>query len=85
MSHEHEDTKMVNTAYGSICITHSATGAWALRSTLPRDGELDMAVDVIESVVLEHASAGVDVETDVYSDGITTALDAVCNHYGDLH
>lgn len=36
-------------------------------------------IDAIESLILAHACAGVDVEAQAYIDGIQTALDAICN------
>ena len=36
--------------------------------------------DVIESIVLAHAIAGVDIESREYVEGIMTAVDAIANN-----
>jgi len=41
---------------------------------------LNAAIDGLESLILAHACAGVDVESPVYLEGIETAVDAVTNH-----
>ena len=38
------------------------------------------AIDAIESMILAHAAAGVDIESPAYMEGIETAFDAVSNH-----
>lgn len=72
----------VRTNEGTIEV-YSVGRCWALRSELQRDGEADMALDVLESLILAHASAGVDVESDAYIEGVNTALDSVANHRDD--
>lgn len=42
--------------------------------------EMRGAIDAIESMVLAHAVAGVDVESPAYLEGIETAVEAVSNH-----
>ena len=42
--------------------------------------ELLAALDAVESVILGHACAGVDVESPAYQAGVQTALDAIANH-----
>ena len=42
--------------------------------------ELNAAIDGIESMVLAHACAGVDVESPRYIEGIETTVDAVLNN-----
>jgi len=37
-------------------------------------------IDAIESMVLAHACAGVDIESPAYIEGIETAVEAVMNH-----
>lgn len=44
----------------------------------PFDSGVD-AVDYIESLILAHACAGVDVQSPAYIEGITTALEAIDN------
>jgi hypothetical protein len=41
------------------------------------------AIDGIESLVLAHACAGIDVSSKEYVEGIQTALDAVAHHLTD--
>jgi hypothetical protein len=38
------------------------------------------AIDVLESLILAHACAGVDVESPAYVEGIETAVEAIGNH-----
>lgn len=42
------------------------------------------AMDTIESLVLAHAMAGVDVTTAPYIEGIETAVEAVLNNLSDV-
>ena len=42
--------------------------------------ELLAALDAVESVILGHACAGVDVESLAYQAGIEAALEAIANH-----
>ena len=41
---------------------------------------LETAVDVIESLVLAHACAGVDIQTPAYVKGIETTVEALANN-----
>jgi hypothetical protein len=41
---------------------------------------LETAVDVIESLVLAHACAGIDIQTPAYIKGIETTVDALANN-----
>ena len=38
------------------------------------------AIDGLESLILAHACAGVDVESPAYVEGIETAVEAIANH-----
>ena len=42
--------------------------------------QYNAAVDGLESLILAHACAGVNVESPAYVEGIETAVDAVANH-----
>ena len=42
--------------------------------------EVNPALDAVESMILAHAVAGVDIESPAYLEGIETALDAIYNH-----
>ena len=49
------------------------------------DGEseaYDAAIDGLESLILAHACAGIDVTSAAYAEGITTAVDAIANNLG---
>jgi hypothetical protein len=39
-------------------------------------------IDSIQSMILAHACAGIDVASEQYQEGIKTALDAIQNNYG---
>jgi hypothetical protein len=43
------------------------------------------AHDAIESIVLAHACAGIDVESPAYIEGIETSIDAIANHHFNLN
>jgi hypothetical protein len=66
----------------NITIRHdgkSGTITSALHDGWPRGGPLGAALNAIESIVLAHAIAGVDVTTPAYLEGIETAVDAISN------
>ena len=42
--------------------------------------QYNAAIDGLESLILAHAFAGVDVESPAYLEGIETAVDAIANH-----
>jgi hypothetical protein len=44
--------------------------------------QYNAAIDGLESLILAHACAGVDVESPAYVEGIETAVDAIANEYG---
>jgi len=39
------------------------------------------AIDSLESLILAHACAGIDVESLAYVEGIETAVEAIANHF----
>lgn len=41
----------------------------------------EAAVDGIESLIMAHACAGIDITTPAYLEGIETAVEAVTNHF----
>ena len=62
-------------------------GGGTLTSNLHEDdsdghSELGAAIDAIESMVLAHAVAGIDVASAAYLEGIETSVDAVLNEFG---
>lgn len=49
----------------------------------PRDYiEYEAAIDAIESVVLAHACAGVNIQDPKYVEGLAVSLEAIVNHLG---
>ena len=70
--------------YG-IVVTFALGESGELRSDLDNilffDGtEKRLYVDGIESMILAHAIAGVDIESPAYLEGIETAVEAVSNN-----
>jgi hypothetical protein len=57
-----------------------------IRSTLesgdPDDADYNVAVTGLQSLILAHACAGINVRDPKYCEGIETALDAIANHLG---
>lgn len=53
-----------------------------LKSAAPNAGEarFNAAIDGLESLILAHACAGVDVESPAYVEGIETAIEAITNN-----
>lgn len=44
-----------------------------------RDEDPDPALDALESLILAHAVAGIDINSPAYKEGIETAVEAVLN------
>ena len=60
-------------------------GSGAIASDLRAAGtasnrQFNTAIDGLESLILAHACAGVDVESPAYVEGIETAVEAIANH-----
>lgn len=69
-----------------IVITVSPQGAGAIQSSLHDAGEspeAKAALDAVESMILAHAVAGINVDSPAYLEGIETAVEAISNQYGD--
>lgn len=69
-----------------IVLTLDGTGGGSIVSNLHEDDDAgadlyNAAIDGIESMVLAHACAGIDVSTPAYMEGIETAVMAVSNNY----
>lgn len=68
---------------GNICVRTpgpSAGGGGTITSTLHSPGDTPAytaAIDAIESLVLAHACAGIDITSSRYADGVRTAIDAI--------
>lgn len=45
--------------------------------------QYDAAMDALESMVLAHFCAGVDVTNSKYLEGIEVAFESISNHYGE--
>ena len=88
-----ERVKRIEIRVGKDCITLQldGEGGGVVQSTLQiteRDAEFEAeyrqdynsAIDGLESMVLAHACAGIDVRDARYVGGIGTALDAISNH-----
>ena len=58
---------------GAIASDLHATGTAANR-------QYNAVIDGLESLVLAHACAGVDVESPAYVEGVETAVEAIANH-----
>ena len=58
---------------GSITSDLRAAGAAS-------DRQFNAAIDGLESLILAHACAGVDVESPAYIEGVETAVEAIANH-----
>jgi hypothetical protein len=41
----------------------------------------NMAIDVVEAMILAHACAGIDVESPAYLEGIETVVDKISNEF----
>ena len=57
----------------------------AIESDLHEDeipDEYNISIDAIESMILAHACAGIDIESDAYIKGIETAVESVSNNLG---
>jgi hypothetical protein len=71
----------LNTCAGELHIVVS-DGAGRMHSEITREGDddaYDLMLDGIESLVLAHACAGVNVEDTEYMEGLNTALEAIAN------
>jgi len=42
--------------------------------------QFNAAIDGLESLILAHACAGVDVESPAYIEGVETAVEGIANH-----
>ena len=47
----------------------------------PCDFEITGAIDAIESLILAHAVAGIDVSTPAYVEGLESCIESIANHY----
>ncbi len=78
MPKRNSEVKKIKTSYGDIEITLAkmdgrTCGAVAMPGALG-DASQDEALDAITSMILAHACAGVDVESEPYATGVQAAL-----------
>lgn len=75
--------RYLETNYGRIVVVLMTLGGKPGGSVkLPRalgNPYIDDALDALSSLILAHACAGVDVESEAYVEGVNTALDAIAN------
>ena len=45
------------------------------------DAEYAAALEGLESLILAHACAGIDITTPAYLEGVETAVEAIANHF----
>ncbi|MFP3801947.1 hypothetical protein [Paraburkholderia sp. SIMBA_027] len=72
----------IRLAVQGIVITLSPKGGGAIRSSLNEEGEIPeakSAIDAVESMILAHAAAGIDVEAPPYLEGVERAVEAIWN------
>ena len=69
----------INTETGNGSITSSLKEPGTVKTSDERH-EWDTAMDAIESLVLAHACAGVDVKAPAYQKGLETSLEAITNN-----
>lgn len=89
MTSTNEDgSKMISLPVFNILITITADGGGgAIASDMkeneetPEDEMFNAAIDGIESMILAHAIAGVDVESPAYLEGIETAVQACADNF----
>ena len=83
MSDNQTEHRYIPTAHGEIQVDLQTrggrmTGAVALPPSIG-DAYGDAALDAFTSLILAHACAGVDVESEAYAKGASVALDAIGN------
>jgi len=84
--HQIETRKIELPCFGMAVVTAGRDASGSITSSLkegsPDYGLYEAAVDAIESIVLAHACAGVDVTSSAYVCGIETAVFAITDHLG---
>lgn len=74
--------KMIQTNVYGITVILNTEGGGEIFSELRQgeDTEALAAIDGIESLILAHACAGIDITTPAYLEGIETAVEAIDNN-----
>lgn len=76
---------MITTTYKlpkpfNVTVTVHEDGAGVITSSLEKDGIFtENETDVVESLILAHACAGIDVSSPQYVEGLTTLADTLAN------
>ena len=72
-----------------IVINAPKEGGAGIESDLKRDSgsfedmQYDASMDAIESIILAHHLAGIDVTTKEYIEGIEIAIESCANHFAE--
>lgn len=78
--------KTFNLGIYDIVVTIS-DGAGIINSSLIDDcetndnGYYEIAISTLESIILAHACAGINIESPEYISGLQVSIDAICNNY----
>jgi len=84
---KHKGVKKIKIRVGSDTITlqlderGGGTSSSTLHITEADQASYNASIDGLESLVLAHACAGINVEDPRYVAGIATALEAISNHH----
>jgi hypothetical protein len=79
--------KTIETNCQGITVTLDGEGAGTITSDLHEVGVradtalYNAAIDGLESMILGHACAGMDITTPAYLEGVEVAIEAVCNKF----
>lgn len=79
--------KTIKLSCFDIVVTLTGDGGGTITSDLgveakdPADEKYNAAMDGIESMVLGHAIAGIDIESPAYIEGIETAVQSCANNF----
>ena len=84
-------SKVIKTGVFGIEVTLEEDGSGSIVSTMgsghgndpsddPADTVYDAAIGGLESLILAHACAGIDITTPAYLEGIETAVEAIVNN-----
>jgi hypothetical protein len=71
---------IVNVADGGVATIESGLQEALVGSDLEA-GEFYAVVDAIESLILAHAQAGIDINSPAYVTGLKTCLEAIANNH----
>ena len=77
--------KVIKTGVFGIEVTVNEDGSGKIISVLREsydegDAEYSVAIDGLESLILAHACAGIDITTPAYLEGIEVAVESIANN-----